>query len=164
MKKVTLNKTTALRSRSLGILGELYAMKALVDSGYDSIKNLNDNQSNHPYGDLLAMKGNITYVISVKARNKFQNDGAINPSYRLGKNCHEKAKKACEKYSALPYWMAISFDLMNYSVYFGSLNQLDGKKAIPMSPNKLSNYECLVNNKKHGLDFGPYKNTYKPII
>jgi len=38
------NKKEASRKKSLGELGELFAIKALVDNRYDNIVNLNDKK------------------------------------------------------------------------------------------------------------------------
>jgi len=45
--------------------------------------------------------------------------------------------------------------------YLGSLSQLDGKKGVPMGDMHLSKYQCLAENKDHGLYFKPYLNIYK---
>ena len=45
------NKIEAARKKSLGQLGELFAIKALVDKGFDKIRNLNDHNMNEPYAD-----------------------------------------------------------------------------------------------------------------
>lgn len=108
----------------------------------------------------MAEKEGKRYVISVKARNKFQRDGSINSRYKLGANCYENTKAAGDQYDATPYWMAVQFDGDRYSVYFGSLNQLNGKKGIPMNELHLSDYHCFAFNQKHGIDFRPYWNTY----
>ena len=161
MKKIKKDKEFIIRTKSFGALGELIAMKTLVDNNFERIQNLNDQKKNFPYGDLLAKKGRKRYVISVKSRNKYQRDGTLNSNYKLGKNCYENAKAAEKQYDAEPYWMAIQFDGNRYSVYFGSLAQLNGKKGIPMNVQHLSNYKCLSYNQKHGIDFRPFLNIYK---
>jgi len=40
-------------------LGEFFAIKALVDRGYDKIRNLNDNRLNEPFADLVCEKDGI---------------------------------------------------------------------------------------------------------
>ena len=58
-----------------------------------------------------------------------------------------------------PYWMVLQFDRNEYSVYFGSLESLDGAKVIPV--NKCEKGEVgsiLVNKKRHYFDFDFYKN------
>jgi len=126
-------KKEARRKKSLGELGELFEIKALVDNDFESIKNLNDTKMNFPFADLYAEKGGENYVISIKARNKFQQSGKENTSYNLGRNAYLKAKKAESEYSANAYWMAIQFDELTYSVYFGSLEGLEQRNSIPNS-------------------------------
>lgn len=45
---------TVLRRKSLGTLGELFAIKALVDNNFSNIRNLNDHKKNYPYADIYA--------------------------------------------------------------------------------------------------------------
>jgi|GEM_PF-3968275 len=47
MKEVT--QKEAARKKSLGELGELFAIKALVDNKFDKIRNLNDQHLNEPF-------------------------------------------------------------------------------------------------------------------
>jgi hypothetical protein len=161
MKKIRKDSKFALRVKSLGALGELIAIKSLVDNDFEKIRNLNDQKKNFPYGDLYAEKNGKRYVISVKSRNKYQRSGKVNSRYKLGERCYEDAKAACCQYDAEPYWMAIQFEGDKYSVYFGSLSILDGKKGIPMATTHLSKYQCLAKGKEHGIDFKPYLNIYK---
>jgi hypothetical protein len=51
------NVKEAARKKSLGELGELFAMKALVDNEFDKIRNLNDRQFNEPFADIECEKG-----------------------------------------------------------------------------------------------------------
>jgi hypothetical protein len=160
MKHIQLNHSTALRAKSLGALGELLAIKALVDNGFNCIKNLNDQKKNFPYADLYAERGKEKYVISVKARNRYETNGRLNSRYNLGSDCSIKAKKAELQFKAKAAWMAISIYDNIYSIYFGMLNSLTVKTGIPMGESHFAKYECLVNEKSHGLDFSPYKNIY----
>ena len=161
MNHIRLNEHTALRARSLGALGELLAIKALVDNGFNNIRNLNDQKRNFPYADLYAERDGQKYVISVKARNRYENNGRLNSRYKLGIDCESKAKKAELKFNAKAAWLAISIFDDFYSVYFGTLERLPVKTGIPMSENHLQSYECLVKERQHGLDFKPYKNIYE---
>jgi hypothetical protein len=161
MRQIKLDQNTALRAKSLGALGELLAIKALVDNGFNSIRNLNDQKRNYPYADLYAERGDEKYVISVKARNRYERTGNLNSRYKLGNDCEMKAKNAEVHFNATAAWMAISVLDDIYSVYFGTLECLELKTGIPMTASHLSRYECLVREKQHGLDFRPYKNTYE---
>lgn len=91
MKNELANKKEASRKKSLGELGELFALKALVDNKFDKIRNLNDDSMNEVFADISCEKDNIMYIISVKARNKFQKNGKLNTRYNLGKDVYEKA-------------------------------------------------------------------------
>jgi hypothetical protein len=153
------NKKEAARKKSLGELGELFALKALVDKKFDRIRNLNDNLRNEPYADIECEKDGLKFIISVKARNKFQRDGKINSRYILGSDVYEKAKSAEKKYHASAYWMAIQFDQKSFSIYFGSLKELNGSKAIPVDKcEKGLVGEIWELNKRHYFDFEYYTN------
>ena len=155
----TESKKEASRKKSLGELGELFAIKTLVDAEFDKIRNLNDVKRNEVFADIYCEKNNERIIVSVKARNKFQADGRVNSRYNLGANAYEKAKKVSEKYNAKPYWMAIQFDKNKYSVYFGTLDCLNGANAIPIDKCEKGEIgTMLVNNKEHYFDFGLYKN------
>lgn len=161
------NEKKAARKKSLGELGELFAIKALVDQEFDRIRNLNDRQFNEPFADIECEKGGQKYIVSVKARNKFQSDGRLNTRYNLGTNAYGKAAASEKKFNAKAYWMAIQFDKKTYSIYFGTLDELDGCKAIPVD--KCGNGkvgEIWANNKRHYFDFDFYANnkflTVKP--
>jgi len=154
-------KKEALRKKSLGELGELFAIKVLIDNGFEKVKNLNDKKMNFPYADLYAEKDDIKYVISIKARNKYQRNGKVNSSYNLGKNAYNKAEEAANEYGAKAYWMAVQFDEASYSVYFGSIEELNGRNFIPV--NQCSQVEnsmgvCFVKDRKHYFDFSFFKN------
>ena len=56
-------KKEASRKKSLGELGELFAIKALVDEEYDRIRNLNDVQMNEAFADIYCEKGDQRLVI-----------------------------------------------------------------------------------------------------
>lgn len=149
----------AQRKKSLGELGELFAVKVLVDEQYDKIRNLNDDKMNFPFADLYGEVNGEKQVISIKARNKYQANKKLNSSYNLGENCYDKAKKAEEKYSATAYWMAIQFDTKTYSIYFGALSDLENRKSIPIQLCENGSIgKCLVKDKKHYFDFSYFSN------
>ena len=156
------NKKEAARKKSLGELGELFAIKALVDKKFDRIRNLNDNLMNEAFADIECEKEGLKYIVSVKARNKYQKDGKLNTRYNLGVNVHEKALSAEKKYSASAYWMAIQFDQKSFSIYFGSLKELNESKAIPVDKcEKGILGEIWILNKRHYFDFEYYTNNKK---
>ena len=156
------NKKEAARKKSLGELGELFAIKALVDKKFDWIRNLNDKTINETFADIECEKDGIKYVISVKARNKYQKNVKLNTRYNLGSNAYEKAKSAEKKYNALACWIAIQFDHKTFSIYFGSLSDLNNSKAIPVDKcEKGIVGEIWELNKRHYFDFDFYTNKDK---
>ena len=156
------NRKEAARKKSLGELGELFAIKALVDKKFDWIRNLNDKKMNEAFADIECEKDGFRYVISVKARNKYQKNGKLNTRYNLGSNVYEKAKSAEKKYNAAAYWMAIQFDQSSFSIYFGSLSNLNKSKAIPVDKcEKGIVGEIWELNKRHYFDFDFYTNKIK---
>ena len=134
------NKKEAARKKSLGELGELFAIKALVDNEFDRIRNLNDRQLNEPFADIECEKDGTRYIISVKARNKFQRNGKINTRYNLGTNAYRKAEVSEKKFKAIAHWMAIQFDKKTYSIYFGALDHFTFTKDT------LNIYKILCGN------------------
>jgi len=150
----------ALRKKALGELGELIALKTLVDNGFEKITHLNDTKRrNFPFADLLAEKDGKKYAISVKARNKFQKDGTLNSRYNL-KLTHVEAIE--NELAAEAYWMAIPFDKNSYSVRFGSVMELkdaSGKSLTGIPMGKDCTYgEEWVKDKPHYFDFSFFTN------
>ena len=155
MKENKDKKKEAKRKKSLGELGELFGIKALVDFKFKNIKNLNDSERNYPFADVYAEKGNKKYVISIKARNKYQKNGTLNSSYKLSRN----VDRAKEDYKAEAYWMAVQFDENTVSIYFGSLAELNQSNSIPMQKCERGTIgKCLVKDRKHYFDFSYFKN------
>jgi len=165
MQRVSiLNKATAHRAKSLGKLGEKIAPFYLQRAGFESVRNLNDEQNNHPFADLLTSRRGVTYLISVKTRNKFEaGSDNLNTRYKL----HERAghadliKRLSAKHQAVPAWLAIQIDEDCLSVYFGTVEQLGGNKGISMFADCLPGYECLADHEPHGLDIGHLRNIYE---
>src|ERR1035437_1951858 len=141
------NKKEAARKKSLGELGELFAIKAFVDKKFDRIRNLNDNLMNESFADIECEKDGLKYIISVKAR------------YNLGADVYGQALSAEKKYNASAYWMAIQFDHKSFSIFFGSIKELNGSKAIPVDKcEKGIIGEIWELNKRHYFDFEYYTN------
>lgn len=154
----------AARKKSLGELGELFAIKALVDKKFDKIRNLNDSNLNETFADIECEKGGNKYVISVKARNKYQKDGKLNKSYNLlyGEKGQEKVLAAERKYNAKAYWIAVQFDKHSFSIYFGSVEDLNGNKDIRVDKCEIGEIgEIWEHNKRHYFDFDYYTNQGK---
>lgn len=149
----------AARKKSLGELGELFAIKALVDNEFDRIRNLNDRHLNEAFADIECEKDGRKYIISVKARNRFQIDGTLNSRYNLGTRAYENAAAAEKKYKAKAHWMAVQFDKTSFSIFFGSLEELGGKRAIPVDKCERGEVgKIWCHNKRHYFDFDFYTN------
>lgn len=154
------SKKEAMRKKALGELGELVALKTLVDNGFEKISHLNDTKRrNYPFADLLAEKEGKKYAISVKARNKFQKNGTLNNRYNLKQTHVAKVEK---ELLAEAYWMAIPFDKNSYSVRFGAVVELKDASGrplsgIPMGENCSYGVE-LVKDKLHYFDFSFFTN------
>jgi len=71
----TETKKESLRKKSLGELGELYAIKTMVDHEFDRIRNINDDHMNEKFADIICEKDKTRFVVSVKSRNMYQLDG-----------------------------------------------------------------------------------------
>ncbi len=154
-----LTKKEAQRKKSLGELGELFGIKALVDNLFEKIVNLNDIKMNYPFADLYAEKDGKKYVISIKARNKYQKNGTLNSRYKLGSNAYSKAKEAAKEWKAEAYWMAVQFDKKTVSIYFGSLAELNQSNGIPIRKCESGTVgKCLVEDKRHYFDFSYFEN------
>lgn len=153
------NKKEASRKKSLGELGELFAIKSLVDKKFDKIRNLNDDSMNETFADIYCEKDGMKYIVSVKSRNKYQKNGKLNTRYNLGKDVYQKASNSEKKYLAKAFWLAIQFDHNSFSIYFGSLDELNGSKAIPVDKcEKGIIGEIWEYNKRHYFDFDFYTN------
>ncbi len=156
------NKKEASRKKSLGELGELFALKSLVDKKFHRIRNLNDDSMNETFADISCEKEGLKYIISVKARNKYQKNDKLNTRYNLGKDAYKKALASEKKYKAKACWLAVQFDNNTFSIYFGLLNELNGSKAIPVDKcEKGIIGEIWVHNKRHYFDFDYYTNKDK---
>lgn len=158
-----MSKQDAERKKSLGDIGENIAYEVLVDRSFTNVKNLNVKKTNHRFADLFAEKSGKRYVISVKTRNKCQVNGLVNEYYNLlTEESHKKNMREVEKeYNAQAHWMAVQVDAETYSVYFGSVEELGGKKTITINLDKCAKGkqgECFVKNEKHGFDMGYLSN------
>lgn len=65
------NKKEAARRKSLGELGELFAIKTLVYEQYDKIRNLNDEHMNEAYADIYCEKGEVGTMLVDKKTHYF---------------------------------------------------------------------------------------------
>ena len=77
------NKKEAARKKSLGELGELFAIKTLVDEQYDKIRNLNDERINEAFADIYCEKGDKRLIISVKTRKLIISENTVLSEYTV---------------------------------------------------------------------------------
>ena len=117
---------------------------------------------NATFADIECEKDGVKYIISVKARNKYQKDGKLNTRYNLGKGVYEKSLAAEKKYNACSCWMAIQFDHKSFSIYFGTIKELNGSRAIPVDKCERGLIgEIWEYDKRHYFDFDYYTNKQK---
>ena len=162
-RRSELDASTADRAHRLGEVGESLAEKVLLESGFANVRNLNRDVPNYPYADFYAERGKDRYAISVKMRNKYETGGRLNSRYKLGSKCYDLAKRAERALNVQAAWLAIALESEVFCAYFGLLSQLGGSRGIGMAPSVLKNYECLVQNQEHGLEYAALKNVYRPV-
>jgi hypothetical protein len=85
----------------LGDWGESHAVQLLAAADFNGINPLNIGFQ-HPGGDVLARKNGILHFFSVKARDRFGQNGKPNPGYNI---YPEKVIKAARAYKAKPSWL-----------------------------------------------------------
>ncbi|MFD1328722.1 hypothetical protein [Mycoplana ramosa] len=133
------------RRKRLGNLGERLARALLHQKGFEQITDLNARRPNHPGGDFTSIRNGMPYFISVKARDKYQQNGRLNGGYNVYPT---KVRKAAMSYRAVPAWVTIQIDVENarYSAYFGRIDELSNPNSVsvPMTPRAVMKYECLA--------------------
>jgi len=162
---IILTRENGLRFQKLGNFGEQLAFTILTKNGFSKVINLNTIISNFPFADFYAERNNKMYIISVKSRNKFEHKGNLNSRYKLGKFEPKLQKiKTQEKYSeykeCIPAWLTVSFEEKTFDAYFGTIEMLNGNRAILMSKKHLPNYETLSLNENHGFNSDDFMNIY----
>ncbi len=138
------------RRSKIGALGEDLAHELLAQAGFDEIKNLNQLRQNHPCADFTARRGGRLYLISVKARNRYQASGPENPEFNLA---HHRTEEERETIAMMEREMGASFAFVAiqieprdgvFSAYFGTWDQIGHRLAIPMREADTASYECLA--------------------
>lgn len=111
---------------------------------------MNKDFLNNRFFDIYAEKEKNKYVVSVKARNKYENSIAgrkLNSRYKLTDEPGEFAKEAQKKYTSEASWVAIAIDIDQgtFDAYFGTLLMLGGnKKGISMNLHATETYKRLA--------------------
>ena len=152
------------RFKKLGDIGEELAAEILKENGFKNIKNLNHEEMNFRFADFYAEKDGKKYLISVKTRNKYENNGKLNSRYKLGRNLLAKIEKALsipEFSECEPAWLAIAMEEKTCDAYFGLISELEGGNGIPMSQKACSTKQCLALNRPHKFDSSEFLNIYE---
>ena len=166
IRNIQLGETEGKRFKKLGDFGEILAYQLLADQGFENIINLNEIKMNAPFADFYALKDGVEYILSVKARNKYENTGKLNSRYKLGRSgiklgkfiSDEIFKQYC---GATPAWLAISMERYIYDAYWGLLSELPGNlHGIPMSEAAKKNYKVLALGRAHPFDSVDFLNAY----
>lgn len=135
----------------LGDWGEDVAAQLLAATGFQDIVMLNDGQRNHPGGDILASQASGKYLFSVKARDRFMQNGKVNWGYNI---YPQKVIAAARRYSAEPAWLVVRADRRDntYCAYWGKISEIPASNKNPnrvyvsMLDDTISRYRCLANN------------------
>jgi hypothetical protein len=136
------------RLRALGDWGEKKArLDLLKRAGFQNVRDINAESSNHPFGDICAERDAVRYLIGVKTRNRYQVSGLLNPTYNVRKRGVD-VEAIARQHNAILAWIAISVipEEQSFSAYFGTIAQIDdaGERfSIPMRPERTSEYERL---------------------
>lgn len=154
----------------LGRLGEQLAIEALQSKGFTSISDLNNRYPNNVFADVGANRDGVSYIISVKTRNRLTDKGGLNSSYNILKiaaykdktlkaaglstaditnRLYEELNRLAIREAAIPAWVAVSVDTTTatHSAYFGVVSDLARKRSIPMTATACLRYEALVVNR-----------------
>jgi hypothetical protein len=136
--------------KSFGDWGEAHAERLLKAAGFADIKPLNVGFQ-HPGGDVLACKDGHLFFFSVKARDRFGQDGKPNPGYNI---YPEKVIRAARTYNAEAAWLVIRADRDDNTLcsFWGLIEDIPpGKKSrnrvyVSMSAKTIEGYTCLAFN------------------
>jgi hypothetical protein len=166
-RHVRMGSAEGKRFQRLGEIGELLAAQILKQKRFTYIRNLNRIKKNFVFADYHAKKDGTRYLISVKARNKFENNGSLNSRYQFGKNLDKRIEHALsmeEFRGCKPAWLAIVLEPETCCAYFGLIEDLESNHAILMSQKAIESYRCLARDVVHGFDPDDFKNVYKKGI
>lgn len=163
-REIKLTFIEGKRFKKLGDIGESIAMEVLLYNQFQNIVDLNEVKANFPFADYSAKRDGKKYLISVKARNKYERSGRINSRYKLGAKVYEQIETLLasdEWRDYIPAWLAISIEPKCFDAYFGLIEQLNGGRGINMSDKAKRNYETFALNNLHDYDFSDFGNVYE---
>jgi hypothetical protein len=100
---------------------------------------------------VLARRNGRPYFFSVKARDRFGQNGKPNPGYNV---YPEKVIKAARAYNAKPAWLVIRADRRDNTLcsYWGLIEEIPPGKGtrnriyVSMSEQAIADYNCLALN------------------
>ena len=136
--------------KDLGDWGEAHAERLLEAAGFTDIKPLNIARQ-HPGGDVMARKNGRLYFFSVKARDRFGQNGKPNPGYNIYPN---KVIDAARLYDANPAWLVIRADRRDNTLcaYWGLIDDIPPGRGsrnrvyVKMGEADVAGYKCLALN------------------
>jgi hypothetical protein len=136
------------RRIALGAWGEKKAVILLQTAGFSSVRDVNQETHNHPFGDIYAERSARRYLIGVKTRNKYQASGPLNSTYNIKKNGMD-VRAIAQRYDAELAWVTIQVvpEIHTFWSYFGTISQIEenGERfSVRMKPIETANYECLA--------------------
>jgi len=150
--------------RAVGERGYFLATHALESKGFTAVRKISDKErivrkNGHKrkifFGSLMASKAKKRYVIQLESRRRLKKNGEPNVRYKLTTtgfkgDFDDDAQAAERHFRAKTHWVAVRIDDIDdsYSVFFGSLEQLNGRSAIPMDNDDVKRYACLARNKR----------------
>jgi hypothetical protein len=135
--------TRSERTKALGRWGELKALTLLRSANFINVRDLNSPTPNHQFGDVLAERDDVNYMIGVKTRNKFQENGSLNAQYNMRKPGVDVVAVA-DRYRAVPAWVTIQViaEIQTFSAYFGT--DLTDRNWISMHERHTRSYICFA--------------------
>jgi hypothetical protein len=144
-----MNLTEHARRNALGHWGELKSLVLFERAKFANIRYLNDPNPHHPFADVLAHKNGEPYIVGVKTRCKFKDDGRLNDYYNMAKSGADVDAIAA-RYNAQPAWVTIQVipELQTFSAFFGKLTT--ERLSVPMRERDTAKYkrdgDCLADN------------------
>ena len=163
-RNIKMTASVGRRFKILGDIGEELAEILLKNNGFVNITNLNKVKKNFPFADFKAEKDGNKFLISVKARNKYENNGSLNYRIKLGKKVYEhidKLKKMPEYMDYIPAWLIILIEENTFDSYFGTIEQLNGNRGVSTSKKATDQYLKLAFKEKHSYNSYEFKNVYE---
>ncbi|BCH27961.1 hypothetical protein [Mesorhizobium sp. L-8-3] len=136
------------RTKLLGIWGEHKALALLARAGFSTVRDVNAETFNHPFGDIYAERAGERYLIGVKTRNKYQVNGSLNPTYNVRKKGADVLAIA-RPYKAQLAWVTVQVipERQVFWSYFGTIALIEDRGerfSIPMQVSAIRRYECLA--------------------